>query len=241
MIDLEQQLNSILPLFGHRNWIVVADSAYPAQSKPGIETMVAGGDQIEVVRKVRDAIAACAHVGANVYAGDFLTTYDGGTLRLRVGAGQLFMLASSNANITQDHAIIDMLIKSGTAGFSATDSDPLEIDTPVGTLRPADESRAFGQVTIADQRQVLITSYQGTLSLTRNGEKRLIEAGKSYRVALAPAAAAAAAASPQAPSGSGANGNSGQWIFDGIVVGGAALTGYALWTIFCESPSTPSN
>jgi len=76
MIDLEQQLNSILPLFGHRNWIVVADSAYPAQSKPGIETMVAGGDQIEVVRKVRDAIAACAHVGANVYADKELAFVD---------------------------------------------------------------------------------------------------------------------------------------------------------------------
>ena len=64
----EEHLKALLPLFGHRNWIVVADSAYPAQSKPGIETIVAGGDQIEVVRRVRDAIAACAHVRANIYA-----------------------------------------------------------------------------------------------------------------------------------------------------------------------------
>ena len=26
---------TVLPLFGHRNWIVVADSAYPAQSQAG--------------------------------------------------------------------------------------------------------------------------------------------------------------------------------------------------------------
>jgi len=32
----------LLPLFGHRNWIVVADSAYPAHSMPGIETIVSG-------------------------------------------------------------------------------------------------------------------------------------------------------------------------------------------------------
>ena len=45
--DWERQLSAaLLPLFGHRNWIVVADSAYPAQSKPGIETIVAGEDQI---------------------------------------------------------------------------------------------------------------------------------------------------------------------------------------------------
>jgi len=66
--DWELQLGACLPLFGHRNWIVVADSAYPAQSKPGIETIVATEDQIRVVRKVADAITACRHIRANVYA-----------------------------------------------------------------------------------------------------------------------------------------------------------------------------
>ena len=65
--DWERQLNSLLPLYGHRNWIVVADSAYPAQSKPGIETIVSGAGQIEVVRMVLDAIAASRHVRANIY------------------------------------------------------------------------------------------------------------------------------------------------------------------------------
>ena len=64
----ELQLHAILPLFGHRNWIVVADSAYPAQSKPGIETLAADADQIHVVRMVRDAISASRHVRANLYA-----------------------------------------------------------------------------------------------------------------------------------------------------------------------------
>lgn len=63
----EQELESRLPLFGHRNWIVVADSAYPAQSRPGIETIVAGGDHVEAVRKVLEQIGASAHVRANVY------------------------------------------------------------------------------------------------------------------------------------------------------------------------------
>jgi len=68
MPDWERQLRALLPLFGHRNWIVVADSAYPAQSKPGIETIAAGEDQMRVVRKVIDAITACNHIRANVYA-----------------------------------------------------------------------------------------------------------------------------------------------------------------------------
>ena len=65
--DWELQLNALLPVFGHRNWIVVADSAYPAQSKPGIDTIVSGEDQIHVVQKVLAAIAACKHIRANVY------------------------------------------------------------------------------------------------------------------------------------------------------------------------------
>jgi hypothetical protein len=63
----EHELHALLPLFGHRNWIVVADSAYPAQSKPGIETIVSGAGQIEVARKVADAVAASKHVRANIY------------------------------------------------------------------------------------------------------------------------------------------------------------------------------
>jgi L-fucose mutarotase/ribose pyranase (RbsD/FucU family) len=65
--DWELELHRLLPLFGHRNWIVVADAAYPAQSNPGIETVVAGADQKQVVRKVQDAIAACNHIRANIY------------------------------------------------------------------------------------------------------------------------------------------------------------------------------
>jgi L-fucose mutarotase/ribose pyranase (RbsD/FucU family) len=65
--EWECQLSSLLPLFGHRNWIVVADSAYPAQSKPGIDTVVSGDDQVHVVRMVLAAIAACKHIRANVY------------------------------------------------------------------------------------------------------------------------------------------------------------------------------
>ena len=63
----EQELANRLPLFGHRNWIVVADSAYPAQSKPGIETIAAGGDHIEAVKTVLKRIGASTHVRANIY------------------------------------------------------------------------------------------------------------------------------------------------------------------------------
>ena len=63
----ESRFARLLPLFGHRNWIVVADAAYPAQSNPGIETLFTGGDHAEVLGKVLAAIAASSHVRPNIY------------------------------------------------------------------------------------------------------------------------------------------------------------------------------
>lgn len=59
-------LDSELPLLGHRNWIVVADSAYPKQSAPGIETIYTEADQIEVLETVLASIEAAPHVQAIV-------------------------------------------------------------------------------------------------------------------------------------------------------------------------------
>ncbi|HEX4612046.1 MAG TPA: hypothetical protein VH092_27870 [Urbifossiella sp.] len=48
--------------FGHRNWIVIADSAYPVQTRGGIETVVTGADHLTVVRAVLDELARAKHV-----------------------------------------------------------------------------------------------------------------------------------------------------------------------------------
>ena len=53
--------------FGHRNWIVVADSAYPLQTSPGIETMVVDADQLAVVRQVIEDLSKAKHVRAIIY------------------------------------------------------------------------------------------------------------------------------------------------------------------------------
>lgn len=62
----QSRFNEVLPEYGHRNWIVVADSAYPKQSGPGIETIATGRDQLEVLEIVLEAIADAPHVRAIV-------------------------------------------------------------------------------------------------------------------------------------------------------------------------------
>ncbi len=60
--DWEQKLSERIPLYGHRNWIVIADSAYPAQSREGIETIVVDADQTRVLRHVLAALDHSKHV-----------------------------------------------------------------------------------------------------------------------------------------------------------------------------------
>ena len=61
------KLRAELPLLGHRNWIVVADSAYPLQTAPGIETIYVAADQLDVVKGVLAELANARHVQAAIY------------------------------------------------------------------------------------------------------------------------------------------------------------------------------
>jgi hypothetical protein len=56
------KVNQSMPMLGHRNWILVVDSAYPLQTSPGIETIETSAGQLDVVRYVLEAIDHSTHV-----------------------------------------------------------------------------------------------------------------------------------------------------------------------------------
>jgi L-fucose mutarotase/ribose pyranase (RbsD/FucU family) len=55
-------LHERLPVLGHRNYVVVADSAYPAQSNPGITTIATHADHMAVLKAVLQALDQSPHV-----------------------------------------------------------------------------------------------------------------------------------------------------------------------------------
>lgn len=63
----KEKLRKEIPLLGHRNWIVVVDSAYPLQTAPGIETIYAEADQLEVLKGVIAELAKTKHVKPTIY------------------------------------------------------------------------------------------------------------------------------------------------------------------------------
>ena len=65
--DWKADLAQRLPLLGHRNWILIADSAYPLQTSPGIETIETNADQVEVVQYVLGQINSSIHVRPEIF------------------------------------------------------------------------------------------------------------------------------------------------------------------------------
>jgi len=71
--DWEEILKNRLQLYGHRNWVVIADSAYPAQSRQGIETIVVNDEQTIVLARTFEVLRECKHVKPTICIDEELT------------------------------------------------------------------------------------------------------------------------------------------------------------------------
>jgi len=179
--------------------------------------------------------AAAASGGATVYPGDYLDTESGGTLRLTLAKGQVYLLSSSAANLAQKTGVLSASVLRGTVGFSSLTSQQFQLDTPEGVVHAADGLPAFGQVTLTGPKELTVTAFKGTLLLERNDQKLTILAGQSYDVALVPN-------DPNEPSQGPVGVKSAyneHLIWRLIVIGVAAGIGYWLWQHLSESPKDP--
>ncbi len=101
-----------LPLLGHRNWILIVDSAYPLEVAPGVETIETNAPQLLVLHSVLDEINRSIHVrpdifmdaelpyvqdtdapGVSGYRSDVATILRGNTVQSRPHAQLLDMVA----------------------------------------------------------------------------------------------------------------------------------------------------
>ena len=71
-----QEFDHLLPLLGHRNWILIVDKAYPYQSARGITTLDTKAPLPEVLEKVVASMKTSTHVKPVFYTDkelDFIT------------------------------------------------------------------------------------------------------------------------------------------------------------------------
>jgi len=159
-------------------------------SKPGGGSAASASTDSKPVGLVIQAQSAIldnseAAIGTTIYAGDELETQAGGILRLRVGSGQFYMLASSAATLVQTGRVPQVHLLRGTVGISAPGPNQLELDTPLGVVR-ANDGPAYGQVRIVSPDEIVVSSFHGSLTIDYDGDVHSIEAGKSYAVTLEP-------------------------------------------------------
>lgn len=183
-------------------------------------------------------------VGTTVYPGDTVQTDESGTLRLKFGSTQLYLLSSSSATFSQKENMIRANVTRGTVGFSSSGASDVELEIPQGTLHAANGQSAYGQVSITGPQEVVIAAYSGSLILDNEGELHTIPAGKTYRVTLD----LEPAAQPAPPNGRNQDEvkevhvvptKRRHLVFDLILVGGTAIGSYLIWREVTESPSQP--
>ena len=108
----QDKLVHVLPLLGHRNWIVLAEPSFPLRTSPGIEVEATGLSQMDLVTAVLDALAGARHVRPVFYT-----------------AAELAFVSEQDANgISSYRAQLATLLKGGEVSSLPEDQIEAKMD-----------------------------------------------------------------------------------------------------------------
>jgi hypothetical protein len=120
--------------------------------------------------------------GATIYDGDRLVTQDIGTMRVRLGTGQIFLHQSTS---TQVHAIPNGFsadLDVGTVSISSSEGQTFHLLADGATISPASTHPASAQISKISPTELILTSTRGALLVTMGDEVKTVEAGSSYKM-----------------------------------------------------------
>lgn len=182
---------------------------------------------------------AKAAVGADVFSGDALSTDPGGSLRMKIGQSQIYLLSSSDASLAPAESRVQAKITRGTLGFSTSSPGQLEIGTPLGIFRGADNQQVFAQIAVLSPTKLQVSVYQGTLlAIAPNGDHKTIAQGETLEATIA--APEPGGSSGQNQYGVGGTGINWKHVAEVAIIGGiVGGTALGLWIAETESCSNP--
>lgn len=125
-----------------------------------------------------------AAVGATVYPGDTIDTDATGSIRLRAGQAQYYLMSASASRLQESPAGIRAELVRGTAGFASGTSDIIELNALGATVRSRSGEAAHGRVTIVGANELVVTSFRGPFDISIDGDTHSIGDGQSYRVQI---------------------------------------------------------
>jgi ferric-dicitrate binding protein FerR (iron transport regulator) len=151
-----------------------------AQNSLGVVTQSSGGH----------LNSAVASAGATLYIGDRLGTDAKGAMALRSGTVQLILSEDSTLYMNRDESGLIPRLDRGSVGFHVEGNEGFRVTAADVTVRAQSPVPTVGQVTL-ENCYVLVTSRVKSLEVTAGKETKIVEEGKSYRVALGGACAVA--------------------------------------------------
>ena len=123
-----------------------------------------------------------ASIGTTLYDGDRLETQDKGALSLRSGQVQLTLPEDSLLWMNHENSVLTPNLQRGTVVFRAETGAGVEIHADDVRVRPHELVLTVGEVTL-EKCDVLVTARTQSLEVTAGKETKILEEGKSYRVA----------------------------------------------------------
>ncbi len=187
---------------------------------------------------------SAAEVGTTIFSGDHLATDSQGTVQIRAGAARLLLQNASAAvvNDSSDGTPSAKLLL-GTATFSTGNARAFTLYASRAAIRAQSDAPTIAQVTYLSEKELLVVSKRGPLTITVDDETQLIPEGTTYRVILEPPPTMA-----QGPEGAGAGNGKGMggpplragrsYFLIGAVGVTAIITGFAISEAL-ESPNRP--
>ena len=140
-----------------------------------------------------------AEVGTTVFSGDRLSTNREGSVQVRAGAARLLLQSGSMATLNDSEGAPSARLLLGTATFSTGNSKAFTLFASKAAIRAQSDGPTIGQVTYLNEKELLVVSKRGPLTVTVDGETEVIAEGTAYRVLLDPPPTMA-----QGPEGAGA-------------------------------------
>jgi hypothetical protein len=123
--------------------------------------------------------------GATVFAGDRISTEAGGSVRIRVGAGQVYMPAMSVIALEEYPGGVSATLARGTVAFASGDESQVVVRASHALMRPKNAQQpAQGQVVLVGAKELLVSSYRGALEVVVGTEVRAVPEATTYRVLL---------------------------------------------------------
>jgi ferric-dicitrate binding protein FerR (iron transport regulator) len=154
-------------------FMLASASLLAAQNSLGVVTQASGAH----------LNSAVASTGATLYIGDRLGTDAKGAMAARSGTVQLILSEDSTLYMNRDESGLIPRLDRGSVGFHVEGNEGFRVLAADVTVRAQSSGPTVGQVTL-ENCYVLVTSRVKSLEVTAGKETKIIEEGKSYRVAL---------------------------------------------------------